>query len=391
METGERTAPREAGEGSVEVRPVEGRRMLGQFIRQPWALYADDPAWVPPLLIERRQFFSPKNPYFDHAEFQAWIAFRGGRPVGRISAQIDRLHIERYHDATGFFGMLEAEDRAETFQALIATAEGWLHHRGMRRVLGPFNLSINQELGLLVEGFEHPPVLMMGHARPYYGSHIEAQGYVKAKDLLAYMVPMDFKYTPTMQAVLRRAAGKVTVRYFRRAHMQADLRILREIFEDAWSNNWCFVPFTEAEFEHLGRDLKQLVPMEWVAIAEVGGAPAAMIVGFPDINATIRDLNGRLLPFGWIKLLWRLKIGFPKTARVPLMGVCKRYHDSWMGAALALMVIDAVRVHGTRRGVERIELSWILEDNLPMRKIIEAIGGDPYKRYRVYEKEIGAT
>lgn len=365
--------------------------MLGQFIRQPWALYADDPAWVPPLLIERRQFFSPKNPYFDHAEFQAWIAFRGGRPVGRISAQIDRLHIERYHDATGFFGMLEAEDRAETFQALIATAEGWLHHRGMRRVLGPFNLSINQELGLLVEGFEHPPVLMMGHARPYYGSHIEAQGYVKAKDLLAYMVPMDFKYTPTMQAVLRRAAGKVTVRYFRRAHMQADLRILREIFEDAWSNNWCFVPFTEAEFEHLGRDLKQLVPMEWVAIAEVGGAPAAMIVGFPDINATIRDLNGRLLPFGWIKLLWRLKIGFPKTARVPLMGVCKRYHDSWMGAALALMVIDAVRVHGTRRGVERIELSWILEDNLPMRKIIEAIGGDPYKRYRVYEKEIGAT
>ncbi len=387
--SGELMAAREAGAEFLEIRPVKGRRMLRQFIRLPWSLYADDPAWVPPLIFERRQFLSPKNPYFDHAEFQAWIACRDGRPVGRISAQIDRLHLERYGDATGFFGMLEAEDRAETFQALIATAEDWLRRRGMRRVLGPFNLSINQECGLLVEGFADPPVLMMGHARPYYGPRIEAHGYVKAKDLLAYMAATDFQFTPGMQAVLRRAAGKVTVRHFRRTHMQEDLRILREIFEDAWSGNWCFVPFTAAEFDHLGRDLKMLVPMDWVAIAEVDGEPAAMIVGFPDINSIIRDLDGRLLPFGWIKLLWRLKVGFPKVARAPLMGVRKRYHASRLGAALALTVIDAVRVPGIKRGVERMELSWILEDNLPMRNMIEAIGGKVYKRYRVYEKEIG--
>ncbi len=389
MDSGEPSAAREADEDRVEVQPVVGRQMLRQFIRLPWSLYSDDPAWVPPLLFERRQLLSPKNPYFAHAEFKAWIAFRGGRPVGRISAQIDRLHLERYADATGFFGMLEAEDRAETFQALIATAEEWLRRRGMRRVLGPFNLSVNQECGLLVEGFDDPPVLMMGHARPYYGPRIEEHGYAKAKDTLAYMAPMDFQFTPGMQAVLRRAAGKVTVRYFRRAQMQEDLRILREIFEDAWSDNWCFVPFTKEEFDHLGQDLKLLVPMDWVAIAEVGGEPAAMIVGFPDINSIIRDLDGRLLPFGWIKLLWRLKVGFPKVARAPLMGVRKRYHGSWMGAALALAVIDAVRVPGIKRGVEKMELSWILEDNMPMRNMIEALGGVVYKRYRIFEKEIG--
>ena len=176
----------QTNEGPLRVVPVEGRLGLRQFIRLPWSIYRDDPAWVPPLLMERHQHLSSRNPFFEHAKWKFWLAFRGATPVGRISAQIDQLHLKRYEDSTGFFGLLEAEDEAETFRVLMNTAETWLRDQGMRRVLGPFNLSINQECGLLVEGFDTPPMVMMGHARPYYSFRVEENGYKKAKDLLAY-------------------------------------------------------------------------------------------------------------------------------------------------------------------------------------------------------------
>ena len=166
----------------LQISPVNDRHDQRRFIRLPWSIYANDPAWVPPLLIERREHLSPRNPYFEHAQFQSWIAYRNGNAVGRISAQIDQLHLEQYQEKEGFFGMIEAEDNAKTFKALLDTAENWLREHGMRRVLGPYNLSINQEVGLLVDGFDTPPCLMMGHARPYYGVHIEENGYQKAKD-----------------------------------------------------------------------------------------------------------------------------------------------------------------------------------------------------------------
>lgn len=373
---------------SVQIIPVEGRSSLGQFIQVPWSIYHDDPHWVPPLLIERRQFLSPSNPYFEHARYKSWIAYRGADPVGRISAQIDQLHLERYRDDTGFFGMLEAHDDPEIFSALMTQAETWLRNQGMTRVRGPFNLSINQECGLLVDGFETPPVLMMGHARPYYGYRVEEQGYSKAMDLLAYYVNADFEMTRAMHRIMNWASRRVRIRQLQKSRLAQDLKLVRDIFEDAWSRNWGFIPFTAEEFHHLGRDLKQLVPPDFVQIAEVDGVPAAMIVVFPNINEIIRDLNGRLLPFGWLKLLWRLKIKFPKTARVPLMGVRREYQKSRLGAALALMVIQAVQVHALRRGVKEVELSWILEDNLGMRTILEGIGGRVYKRYRMYDKQL---
>jgi hypothetical protein len=374
--------------GPLRVIPVEGRRSLREFIRLPWSLYADDPAWVPPLLLERHQHLSRRNPFFEHAQCRFWIAYRGVRPVGRISAQVDQLHLQRYQDSTGFFGLLEAENEAETFQILVNTAETWLRNQGMRRVLGPFNLSINQECGLLVDGFETPPSVMMGHALPYYAARIEEQGYSKEKDLLAYRIHADFTLTAAMQAVTERAAKRVRVRQLRRARFREDLQILQNIFEDAWSKNWGFVPFTKAEFEHLGQNLKLLVHDDFVQIAEVNGLPAAMIIGIPNLNEVIRDLNGRLFPFGWFKLLWRLKVSHPKTARAPLMGVRQRYQSSLLGAALALMVIEEVRVFGVKRGVEQVELSWILDDNMGMRNILEALGGVAYKRYRIYSKEL---
>jgi GNAT superfamily N-acetyltransferase len=372
----------------LQVKPVDGRRALRQFIGLPWSIYSNDPLWVPPLLFERRQFLSARNPYFDHARYHSWIAYRGTEPVGRISAQIDELHLQRYQDATGFFGMLEARDDPEIFSALLSAAETWLRNQGMSRIRGPFNLSVNQECGLLVDGFDTPPVLMMGHAHPYYGTRIENSGYTKVKDLLAYLVHADFKLTRAMQTIIKWASRRVRIRSMRLTHLEEDLQIVRDIFEDAWSQNWGFIPFTEEEFRHLGKDLKQLVPPDFVQIAEVEGVPAAMIVVFPNINEAIADLNGRLLPFGWLKLLWRLKLRFPQTARVPLMGVRQDFQKSRLGAALALMVIEAVQVHALRRGVKQVELSWILEDNMGMRNILDGIGGKVYKRYRMYDKEL---
>ena len=373
---------------ALKVLKVNNRSDFNDFIRLPWSLYTDDPMWVPPLLLERRMHLSPKNPYFEHAEFCSWVAYRNGKAVGRISAQIDQLHIDRYQDATGFFGMIEAEDDSRTFQILLNTAENWLRRQGMRRVCGPFNLSINQELGLLVDGFDTPPSMMMGHARPYYGDRILENGYQKEKDLLAYVISTDSELTSAVKKIMARAQNRVLIRDLRKSHFIKELQIILNIFNDAWSKNWNFVPFTRAEFEHLGKDLKMLADEELVKIAEIDGEPAAFMVLLPNINEVIHDLNGRLFPFGWLKILWRLKVKYPKSARIPLMGVRCRYHDSLIGAALAFGVIAGVKQPALKRGLKEIELSWILEDNTGMRSIIESIGGRVYKTYRMYGKKL---
>jgi hypothetical protein len=371
----------------LRVVPVAGRRLLRSFIELPRSLYADDPCWVSPLIAERKWHLSPKNPYFEHAEFQAWIAYRGERMVGRISAQVDQLHLERYQDSTGFFGLLEAEDNAETFQALFCAAEGWLRQRRMQRIRGPFSLSINDECGLLVEGFDSPPPIMLGHAHPYYGLRVEEQGYAKVQDLLAYRVDPAAPPPRRLDVLTKRAAGRIVVRPMRRDHFNEDLEIIKDIFEDAWSENWGFVPFTSKEFAELGKNLKLLVDSESVRIAEVDGSPAAMIVLFPNINEIIKDLNGRILPFGWLKLLWRLKVTGVKSARVPLLGVRRCYQGSRLGATLALMVISPLHERAREQGIKEVDMSWILEENQGMCKIIESIGGLPYKRYRIYQKD----
>jgi hypothetical protein len=372
----------------LQITPVNDRHEQRQFIRLPWSIYASDTAWVPPLMIERREHLSAHNPYFEHAQFQSWNAYRNGNAVGRISAQIDQLHLDLYQEKEGFFGMIESEDDAETFKALLDTAEDWLRDHGMRRVLGPYNLSINQEVGLLVDGFDTPPYLMMGHARPYYGNRIEENGYQKTKDLFAYMIDANFSHSAAMQTIVKRARKQVTIRSVRKSNFDEDLKIIEDIFNDAWSENWGFIPFTEAEFKQLGKDFKMIVDFELIKIAEVDGTPAAFMVVLPNINEAIRDLNGRLLPFGWLKLLWRIKVRFPETARIPLMGVRKKYHDSLLGAALAFMVIQAPQQRAIKRGIKKVEMSWILEDNKGIRDIIESVGGVAYKRYRIYRKDL---
>ena len=372
----------------LQVNPVDDRQKLRQFIRMPWSIYSDDPAWVPPLLLERKEHLSPHNPYFEHARYQSWIAFRDGTAVGRISAQIDQLHLDQHQADDGFFGMIEAENDADTFAALFQTAESWLRDQGMRRVLGPYNLSINQEAGLLVDGFGTPPFMMMGHARPYYGARIEEMGYQKIKDLYAYIIDSNFEASAAMQTIVKRAKKRVTIRSLRKANFDEDIKIIEDIFNDAWSDNWGFLPYTEAEFNQLAKDFKLVLDFELVKIAEVDGASAAFMVVVPNINELIRDLNGRLLPIGWLKLLWRLKVKFPQTVRLPFLGVRKQYHDSFLGAALPFLMIQAAWAHAIKRGVKKAELSWILEDNKGINDIIESLGATVYKTYRIYTKDL---
>ena len=374
---------------ALRIVPVSNKADLAEFIRLPAAIFKDDPQWIPPLFLERKIHLSPKhNPYFQHAKSQSWLAWRGDVAVGRISAQVDQMHLAQHHDATGFFGMLDAEDNQETFAALMTTAEQWLAEQGMRRVRGPFNLSINEETGLLIDGFADPPVFMMSHALPYYREHIEQCGYHKAADTLAYLINPNFVAPPVMQRLLKMASERVTVRTLDRSRFDEEIMLLRDIFNDAWSDNWGFVPFTEAEFKALGQNLKFLLHDEYIQIAEVDGEAAGFIIGMPNINEAIRDLKGKLFPFGWLKLIWRLKIKGPASGRVPLMGVRKKFQKTRLGPGLAFLIIEDVRNELHKRGAHRLELSWILEDNAGMRNIIESIGGTAYKRYRVYERDL---
>ena len=376
----------------LKITPVDGYRAMSRFIQVPWPIYATDPHWVPPLRLERRLHFSRHNPYFEHAQWQAWVAYRGKRAVGRISAQIDQLRLDRYDDQTGGFGMLEAEDDVEVFAALFETAETWLRSKGMHTIQGPFNLSINDECGLLVEGFNLPPSIMMGHARPYYATHVERRGYTKAKDLVAYRMHPDFPMTATMEKIAARSTrarqGQFTLRLLRRDQIVDEIELLRDIFNDAWQDNWGFIPFTSAEFKEIGTMLKSLVDKDFILVGEIDGKPVSFIVCLPNINESISDLNGRLFPFGWAKLLWRLKVRHPKSVRVALMGIRKPYQRGLTGSGIALAMIESVKKSILRQSTTEVEMGWILEDNKSMRNIIEGIGGVVAKRYRVYEKSL---
>jgi hypothetical protein len=379
-----------AGDSSqVNVLEVADRAMRDQFIRVPWSIYSDDPNWVPPLLMERREAFSSKNPFFQHAEWNSWVAYRNDRPVGRISAQIDRLYLEQHDESAGFFGLIEAPADPDVFSALLSVAEAWLMKKGMKRVLGPFNLGINQEIGLLVDGFDTPPYIMMGHAKPYYGEFLERNGYHSVQELLAYELKLEnFGMPPIMRRLIDRQGDRVSARIFNRKNRQADFEVMRDIFNDAWSQNWGFVPFTEAEFQAVGKELLMVVPDEFIRIAEVEGEPAAFIVLIPNINEAIQDLNGSLLPFGWAKLLWRLKVGHLKSGRIALMGVRKKFQHTRLGPALAFLTIECLEEPANRRGIERVEMSWVLESNQGIRNVIEQVTGKITKRYRMYGKEL---
>ena len=373
----------------ISIEKVSSKQDLKAFINFPSTLFAGDENWIDPLYVEREEHLSKKNPASDHVVWQAWLAKRGSEVVGRITAQVDSLHRELYGPNTGHFGMIDAIDDEEVFAALFKAAEEWLVSQGAHQITGPFSLNINQESGLLVEGFDTPPSALMTHGKPWYAKHIEKLGYSKAIDLIAYwMKRTDLHFEPGLTKLMDNVRKRVTIRPLNRKIFDQEMQILRNLFNLGWQDNWGFVPFTEHEFATMGQQLKYLVPDDMIYIAEIDGEPAAFIVGLPNINEAISGLKGKLLPFGWAKVLWRLKVSGVRTARVPLMGVKKEYQFSRIGPIIALLLIEALREPFRRRNIDALEMSWILETNTGMRTILERIGAEPYKNYRLFEKKI---
>ena len=372
----------------IRVAPVSNRRQLNAFIRLPWRLYAQDPLWVPPLKLERRLHFSSLNPYFAHSRWQGWIAWQGDRPVGRISAQVDELHRRHYGVRSGHFGFLECENNPDVMRALVAECENWLAQYQTEVITGPFNFSVNQECGLLVDGFDTPPMIMMPHNHRWYAELLEQQGYAAAKDLYAYWIRPDFAIPRVMQTLVDRFGKSVRLRGLNRKKFKQEMETLRDIFNDAWSDNWGFVPFTREEFAELGTSLRLFVPDDFIRIAEHQGKAVAFIVILPNLNEVLHDLDGNLFPSGVFKIIQALRKRRIRTARIPLMGVRKELQNTPLGVALALLVIHNLRQPVIDRGIEGVELSWILEDNQGMRSILERAGSRLYKTYRIYRKQL---
>ena len=382
--SGQSRAPGDA----IRVVPVSNGRQLRAFIRLPWSLYAQDPHWVPPLKLERRLHFSSLNPYFAHGRWQGWIAWRGERPVGRISAQVDELHRRHYAVQSGHFGFLECENDPDVMRALVTASESWLSQHQTEVITGPFNFSINQECGLLVDGFDTPPALMMPHNHQWYAELLEQQGYSAAKDLYAYWVNPDFDIPPVMQKLVDRHGSSVSLRGLDRKKFKQELEILRGIFNDAWSDNWGFVPFTREEFAELGTALRLFVPDDFIRIAEYEGEPVAFIAFLPNLNEVLLDLDGKLFPSGLFRIIRALRERRIRSGRIPLMGVRKELRNTPLGIALALLVIHDLREPVIARGITGVEMSWILEDNQGMRSILERLGSKLYKTYRIYQKRL---
>jgi hypothetical protein len=376
---------------SVTVRPIEGNADRKAFVDLAYRLNAGDPNWVPPLKTEVHGLITPgDNPWFEHAEAEFFLAERDGEAVGRISAQVDRLVLEHMGAGTGQWGMLEVAD-AETAAALLARAEEWLRGKGMTRALGPFSLSIWDEPGLLVKGHDHPPMVMMGHHNAAYQAWVEAAGYGGIKDLYTYEIELRKEFPPLVQRIV--ASGeknpRIRVREIDKGRFNEEAALLLGILNDAWSSNWGYIPLTDAEIAYAGKKLRPIVREDLILVAEYDGEPVAFMLSLPDVNEFIADLGGRLFPFGWAKLLWRIRKMRPTTGRVPLMGVVKRLHASRLASQLAFMMIERIRRTGSAQyGVERGEVGWVLDDNEPMKAIAEAIEGRVNRIYRIYEKAL---
>ena len=376
---------------SVTIRPVASKADRKAFVDLAWTVYRDDPAWIPPLKDEVHGLLTPgKNPWFEHARAELFLAERGGRVVGRISGQVDDLVLDQMGAGTGQWGMFEALD-GEAAAELIKTAENWLREQGMTRALGPISLSIWDEPGLEIEGFDEPPTAMMAHHRPVYQQWIEAAGYEKAKDLITYALDITNWQDPLIDRLI--AAGernpRIRIRTVDKSRFEEEARLILSLLNDAWSNNWGYVPLTESEIAYAGKKLKPIIFEELVRIAEVDGEPVAFMLTIPDINELTKDLNGDLFPFNWIKLLWRLRKPRTRRLRVPLMGVAKSLHGSRLASQLAFMMIEFTRRDAVSKfGATHGEFGWILEDNKGMLSIAQLPGATLNHRYRIYEKTL---
>lgn len=385
-------APAPSADG-VQVRPVSSKAEKKAFVDLVYRLNAGDPNWVPELKMEERGLITPgKNPWFEHGEAEFFLAWQPGHkePVGRISAQIDQLVLEHMGAGIGQWGFLEAEDEASA-HALLAAAEAWLRTRGMTRSMGPFSLGIWDKPGLLIKGHDHPPMVMMGHNKADYEGWVERAGYRGIKDLLTYDVPVDRPFPPIVQRIV--AAGeknpRIRIRQINKRKFDEEAALILNILNEAWSENWGFIPLTDSEIAYAGKKLKPIVLEDMILVAEYDGEPVAFMIALPDINEFLMDLKGGDNPIALLKLLWRLRKMRPKGGRVPLMGVLRKLHATRMASQLAFMMIEYIRRAGNGHyGITRSEVGWVLEDNGPMISIAQAIESRNNRIYRIYEKTL---
>ncbi|WDI32707.1 hypothetical protein PUV54_05790 [Hyphococcus flavus] len=377
---------------AIDVRSVASSADRKLFIQLPNTLYKDDPNYIAPLEFEiGSRLDANKNPGLKDSPHQLWIAYKNGVPAGRIGAIVNKRHLERHNDGAGHFGFFECIDDQHVAQSLLDTASAWLKQQGMSKIAGPFNFSVNEEMGMLIDGFEEPPYVMMPHGRPYYPALMEKEGFGKAIDVYALRFFTQKRLVPKKrQRFLDKALSnpKVSYRTLNMSDFDADIKRVVDIFNDAWYDNWGFVPLSNEQAEHMAKELRPVISPHNVVFCYYDGEPAAFGLVLPDVNHAIRDFGGKLLPFNWVKLIWRLKIKGVHRARMPLMGVVRKLHRRPVGTALAYKMIEMVYQANTQRGVCDSELSWILESNESMISMLKDLGGEIYKTYRIYERPL---
>jgi hypothetical protein len=340
-------------------------------------------------MMEKRRFSPKHNAFYQHADVQLFLALRNGETAGRISAQIDHEH-NRYHgERTGFFGFFECEDDPEVAQALLATAENWLRDRGMERIRGPMSFSVNSEIGFLVDGFDSPPAPLMPYTQPFYLQLVEGAGYETIKDLYAWVWGMQSVPDGLRRRMVTelRSRPEITIRRARVKDFRQEVATILALYNDAWSQNWGFVPATEAEADEMASDLRLIVDPRIVPIVEVNGVPAGVALAVPDYYWAMQPLNGHLFPFGWLRFLWRLKVRRPHSGRFVLLGIKKEFRTREY-AGLAYLLCDEIHRGALECGFTTAEFGWTLEDNNLINSLIRKFGCVHYKTYRLYEKPL---
>jgi len=377
----------------IEIRTHEPGRDTEDFIAAGKVVFAGDPTWVPPLHMMIGDRLNPKKePFYEHAEVTLFTAWKDGQLAGRMSATVDQSWLATLKDQTGHFGFFDTIDDVEVAKALFAKAETWLRGKGMKRVNGPMSLSANHDLGLLVDGFEHPPVIDMGHSRKYQGALAEACGLVKEKDVYSWRYDTKDGFNARTQKAWEQIQGmkEVRLRTVNLKKLRSELDLIMEIYNETWAGKWGYVPISGPELDKMAADLSLVLDPDMAFIAEVDGQAAGMCICVPNLNEVIQDLDGKLFPFGWAKLLYRTKVKRPGSARLILLGVREavRKNVKRYGYLSAAMYVEVAK-RGMAKGYTWAELSWTREDDAPINLGIRSMGARIYKTYRVYEKPIG--
>ncbi len=377
---------------TIEIRQHEVGKDIADFERAGFEVFKDDPSWIAPLHMVFHEKLTPaKDPFYEHAEVSLFTAWKDGKLVGRMSASVDQSWLSTWKDATGHFGYFDTIDDVDVARALFERAEAWLRSKGMKRVNGPMSFSANQEIGVLVDGFEFPPMIDMGHSRRYQGGLAERCGYVKEKDLWCWRYDATQKINPrTLKAWESvHELPEVKLRSINMRKLREELNVIIEIYNETWAGKWGYVPITAPELDKMARDLSLVLDPDLAFIAEIDGEHAGMCITVPNLNEAIADLQGSLFPFGWAKLLWRTKARHPLTSRLILLGVREKFRKQVKryGGLSAAMYVEVAK-RGVGKGYQWAELSWTREDDTPINVGIRSMGAKVYKTYRVYEKTL---